>query len=544
MLGAVALLLWGMRMVRTGIERAFGSDLRQAIGRSVDNRFKALAVGVGVTGVLQSSTATAFMVASFASRGLVATAPALAVMLGADIGTTLVAQVLSFDISLLSPVLILGGMIAHSSAKRTLTRQLGRSAIGLGIMLLALKLIVASSAPMRDSGVLQEIFVALADETLLAVLIAALLTWLAHSSLAVVLLVMSLASGGVASLALAFALVIGANLGGTLPPIIATWAEGPLARRVPLGNALFKVTGCIIMLPVIGFIAPYIEMIDAGAARQVVNFHTLFNLTIAILFIFATDRMARLTTVLLPPDPVSNNPGVPRHLDRANITEPTIALASAARETMRMGDLVEQMIRQSLDVLRTDDRELANEVAKTDDSVDRLHEAIKLYVTEVSRERMDEDDSRRVTNILTFTTDLEHIGDIIENLMEIATKKIKRKMQFSTDGFAEIEVLHQRVANNLKLALGIFISDDVKLAHQLLAEKKIVNAMQRRGAENHMARLREGRPESIETTALHMDILRDLKRIHSHIVAIAYPILEQAGELGKTNADVTPNGVT
>ena len=203
-----------------------------------------------------------------------------------------------------------------------------------------------------------------------------------------------------------------------------------------------------------------------------------------------------------------------------------------------MGDLVEKMIRRSLDVLRTDDRKLANEVAQIDDSVDKMHEAIKLYVTEASREKMDEDDSRRVTNILTFTTDLEHIGDIIENLMDIASKKIKRRMHFSPDGLREIEELHQRVADNLQLALGIFISDDVKLAHQLLAEKKIVKAMERRGAENHMARLREGRPESIETSALHMDILRDLKRIHSHIVAIAYPILEQAGELDKIKAIV------
>ncbi len=542
LLGAVALLLWGMRMVRTGIERAFGSGLRQAIGRSVANRFRAMAVGIGATGILQSSTATAFMVASFAGRGLIATAPALAVMLGADIGTTLVAQVLSFDISLLSPVLILGGMVTHSTTKRTLTRQLGRAAIGLGIMLLALKLIVVSSAPLRDSVVLREIFTALADETMIAVLIAALLTWLAHSSLAVVLLIMSLASSQVASLPLAFALVIGANLGGTLPPIIATWAEGAVARRVPLGNALFKVIGCVALLPLVGVIAPYIGMIEADAARQVVNFHTLFNLTIAIFFIFATDRMARLTTALLPPDPVPSDPGAPRHLDRANIGEPTIALASAARETLRMGDLVEKMIHQSLDVFRTDDRRLAGEVAKLDDAVDRIHEAIKLYVTEASRERLDDDDSRRVANILTFTTDLEHIGDIIDNLMDIASKKIKRRMQFSPDGLQEIEELHRRVADNLKLALGIFISDDVKLAHQLLAEKRIVNAMERRGAEKHMARLREGRQESIETSALHMDILRDLKRIHSHIVAIVYPILEQAGELEAAKAAAAGNG--
>ena len=196
-----------------------------------------------------------------------------------------------------------------------------------------------------------------------------------------------------------------------------------------------------------------------------------------------------------------------------------------------MGDIVESMLRDSMKALQNDDQQLTKSVIRMDNAVDKLHEAIKLYVTEASRELLDDEDSRRATNILTFTTDLEHIGDIVENLMEITTKKIKKNVQFSPDGFAEILAIHQKVADNLKLALGAFISDDVKLAHQLLAEKSVVKAMERAGAENHMDRLREGRLESIETSALHMDILRDLKRIHSHIVAISYPVLENAGEM-------------
>ncbi len=531
-----------MRMVRTGISRALGSSLRHAIGRSVSNRFKAFVIGIGVTGILQSSTATGLIVASFASRGLMDTAPALAVMLGADVGTTLVAQVLSFDISWLAPSLILIGVVAHFMSTKTMHKQLGRTGIGLGIMLLALGLIVQSSTPMRESEVLQNVFGALSDERMLAVLLAALLTWMAHSSLAVVLLVMSLAAGGVVPLSLAFVLVVGANLGGAIPPVMATWAKEPEARRVPLGNAFFKAMGCLVLLPLIDVISPYVAMVDADTARQVVNFHTLFNLSIATVFIFATDGVAKFADKALPSAPQSDDPGTPRYLDRAYIDEPSVALASAARETVRMGDIVENMLRDSIVALQNDDKALARSVIKMDNAIDKLHEAIKLYVTEASRERLDDEDSRRATNILTFTTDLEHIGDIVENLMEITNKKIKKKMNFSPDGFTEIQQIHQKVADNLKLALGAFISDDVKLARQLLAEKSIVKSMERVGAENHMERLRQGRPESIETSALHMDILRDLKRIHSHIVAISYPVLENAGELDKrlgpeTNGD-------
>ena len=507
--------------------------MRHAIGRSVSNRFKAFFIGIGVTGILQSSTATGLIVASFASRGLMDTAPALAVMLGADVGTTLVAQVLSFDISWLAPTLILIGVVSHFVSGKTLYKQLGRTAIGLGIMLLALGMIVQSSTPMRESVVLQNVFGALSDERLLAVLLAALLTWMAHSSLAVVLLVMSLAAGGVVSLSLAFVLVVGANLGGAMPPVMATWAKEPEARRVPLGNAFFKAVGCLILLPLIDIISPYLAMIDIDPARQIVNFHTFFNISIAVIFIFMTDAIANFANRVLPAVPQTDDPGRPKYLDRAHINDPSVALASAARETVRMGDIVEVMLRDSIVALQNDDRFLANSVIKMDNAVDQLHEAIKLYVTEAGRERLDEEDSRRATNILTFTTDLEHIGDIVENLMEITTKKIKKKLKFSPDGFAEIMQIHLKVADNLKLALGAFISDDVKLARQLLAEKSVVKAMERAGAENHMERLREGRPESIETSALHMDILRDLKRIHSHIVAISYPVLENAGELDK-----------
>ena len=518
-------------MVRTGITRAFGGGLQQAIGRCVANRFSALLVGLGVTAVLQSSTATAMMVASFASRNLVATAPALAVMLGADIGTTLVAQVLSFDISWLSPLLIALGVILHFSAVRSLTKQLGRTAIGLGIMLLALKLIVTTATPLRESQLIIDMFGSVAGDALIGIVIAALLTWLAHSSLAVVLLIMSLASTGAIPVELALTLVIGANIGGTLPPILATMSEGPEAKRVTIGNAIFKISGAIILLPLLGFIMPLIADIDDDAARQVVNFHTIFNLAVAIGFLFLTDVCAALMSRLLPPAPTSDDPGAPKHLDRNSIDVPNLALSGAARETLRMGDFVETMLRESLNVFARDDISRAKGIRELDDHVDQLHEAVKLYVAEVTRQELDKDESLRASEITTFATNLEHIGDIVENLMEMAQKKGKKRLQFSETGLNDLTELHSKVADNLKLALAIFMSGDVRMARQLLTEKREVVALERAAAEGHLARLRDGRRDSIETSALHMDILRDLKRIHSHVVAVAYPVLERAGEL-------------
>ncbi len=520
-----------MRMLRTGVTRAFGANLRHAIGKSVANRFSAMLVGLGVTAILQSSTATAMMVASFASRGLVATAPALAVMLGADIGTTMVAQVLSFDISWLAPLTLALGVILHFSSSTSLVKQLGRIAIGLGLMLLALKLIVSTAAPLRESQLIIDIFGSVAGETLIGIIIAALLTWLAHSSLAVVLLVMSLASTGAIPVELTLVLVIGANIGGTLPPIMAMAGEGPEARRVTMGNALFKIGGAIVLLPLLGLIMPLIAEFDSDPARQVVNFHTLFNLAVAAGFIFLTGPMASLMQKLLPSVQASDDPGAAKHLDNNAVDVPTLALAGAARETLRMGDIVDNMLGESLIVIANGETARASNVRDMDDAVDKLHEAIKLYVTKVTRQELDRDESLRASEIMSFATNLEHIGDIAENLMDLAKKKDKKRLKFSKIGLQELTELHTKVADNLKLGINIFMSGDVGLARQLLAEKRVVIRLEREAAEAHLSRLRDGRRESIETSALHMDILRDLKRIHSHVVAVVYPVLERAGEL-------------
>ncbi len=532
LLGAVALLLWGTRMVRTGIMRTFGADLRHVLRVSLRNRATAFLAGLGVTSVLQSSTATALVVAAFASRGVVETAPALAVMLGADVGSSLVAQVLSLNVHWLAPILILLGVIIHLSAQAWTHHGLGRVAIGLGLMLLALRLILAASAPMRDALILEEVFGALAHDVLILIVVGALLTWLAHSSLAIVLLIMSLAGFGVVPLSSACALVLGANLGAAMPAISATYADRPAARRVALGNLLFRLTGVVAAAPFVALVVPWLQRLEPVMSRVVVDFHTGFNLALGLAFILFTEPVAKLCARLLPDLPVAVDPERPRHLDRSTLDSPSLALACAAREALRMGDLIETMLRECFEVFRRDDRQKLAELQRMEISVDQLHEAIKLFVTDVSREPLDHGESRRSAEILTFTTNLEHIGDIIDkSLLELADKKMRLQLRFSAEGWREIEALHAHVLGNLQMALGIFMSGDVAIARQLIDEKIAVRDAERQAAENHLARLRAGRPESIDSSALHLDILRDLKRIHSHICAIAYPLLDEAGQL-------------
>jgi phosphate:Na+ symporter len=531
--GGVALLLWGLHMVHSGIVRAFGSDLRRLLGIALRNRFLAFLAGIFVTALLQSSTATGLMTASFASGGAVDLVPALAIMLGANVGTTLIVQLLSFNVSAIAPALFVIGVVAFKRGGRTRTRDLGRVAIGIGLMLLSLHILLDTLAPAEDAPAVRALLGAVTGEPFLCVLIAAIVTWAAHSSVAVVLLVMSLAYSGFITPVAALALVLGANLGSAINPLIeGSHAANPATRRLPLGNLLNRLIGCVLVLPFLHPIADALQRIEPNPSRLAADFHTVFNLALAVIFILPLDALASLLTRYLPAQKKPSDPATPLYLDENVVDTPSVALVCAARETLHIGDIVETMLRRTMTALMTDDRKLVAEISRMDNAVDALDEAVKLYVTKLTRESLDDQDGHRAMEIIAFSLNLEHVGDIIDkNLMELAAKKIKRRLIFSKEGAAELAAFHQEVLDNLKLAFSVFMSGDVKIARRLITEKTELRATELAAAESHLARLREGRPESIESSSLHLDILRDLKRIHSHICSVAYPVLEAAGEL-------------
>ena len=533
LVGGVSLLLWGLHMVRSGIVRAFGSDLRRFLGAALRNRFMAFAAGIFVTALLQSSTATGLMTASFVTGGAVELVPALAIMLGANVGTTLIVQVLSFNVSALAPLLFLIGVTAFKRGGQTRTRDLGRVAIGVGLMVLSLHILLDTLAPAENAPAVRTLLGAITNEPLLCLLIAAALTWAAHSSVTVVLLVMSLAYSNFITPIAALALILGANLGSAINPLVeGSQSDNPASRRLPLGNLLNRIVGCALVLPFLHPIAGLLAQIEPNPSRAAADFHTAFNIGLALLFILPLNAMAGLVTRLLPDRRKPNDPSTPLYLDDSALATPSVALVCAARETLHIGDTVETMLRQTRMALLADDRKLVAEICRMDDAVDRLDEAVKLYVTKLTRESLNERDAHRAMEIISFSINLEHVGDIIDkNLMELATKKIKRKIIFSKEGAAELESFHQEVCNNLKLAFSVFMSGDVKLARQLVTEKATLRATEFAAAESHLSRLRDGRAESIESSSLHLDILRDLKRIHSHICSAAYAVLERAGEL-------------
>jgi phosphate:Na+ symporter len=527
------LLLWGLHMVLSGVLRAFGPNLRRLLGKTLGNRFSAFAAGLGLTALLQSSTATGLMTTSLAADGVVSLVPALAIMLGANVGTTLIVQLLSFDISAFAPMLFLIGLVVFRIGGTSLTRAIGRIAIGLGLILLALHILLDTLAPAEQAPAVRALLASITNDPVLCIVVATVLTWAAHSSVAVVLLVMSLSYSHFVTPEAALALVLGANLGSAINPLIEAGVRGdPASRRLPVGNLLNRLIGTLIALPFLPTIARESSAFQPDAAKMTAEFHLLFNVALAAIFIGLLDPVAALLVRFLPERKQTEDASVPRYLDEAALETPPLALANAARETLRMGDTVEVMLRDVMTALMNNDRALVSNVSRLDNVVDRLNEAIKLYITKLTRDALDEREGQRAMEIVSFTINLEHIGDIIDkNLCELAAKKIKRGFQFSPDGATELTAFHKRVCESLQAAFGIFMTGDVEAARKLLREKAELRKAELEAADRHFERLREGRPESLETTSLHLDVLADLKRIHSHICSVAYPVLEAAGEL-------------
>ena len=387
--GYVALLLWGVHMVQTGVQRAFGAALGAALGRALGTRLRAFAAGLGITAALQSSTATGLMITGFAAGGVVGLVPALAAMLGANVGTTLIVQLLSFDLTSLAPILILAGVWMFRRYPPGRTRDLGRVFIGLGLLLLSLHQLVQLFEPFQSAPMLGMVLEALSTQPVVAVLLSAIFTWAAHSSVAVVVLVMSLASHHMVAPHVAFALVLGANLGTAINPMIeGVTGDDPAARRLPLGNLLTRALGVLAGLVALPLVQPLMNLLEADPARAVANFHTLFNAVIALVFLPVLAPYAALLTRWLPKRADPNDPSRPQYLDEWAHDVPAVALGNAAREALRMADMLQTLLLYARAGFKRDNRHRMVQARQLDGALDKLENAITTYLATLDQENM------------------------------------------------------------------------------------------------------------------------------------------------------------
>ncbi|TPM29883.1 Na/Pi cotransporter family protein [Mesorhizobium sp. B2-3-5] len=537
--GAVMLLLWAVRMVRTGVERACGPALRDALRQARGARIRSAGTGTVLAVLLQSSTAVAMLAAGFAASGMVSVSAGLAILLGADLGSALVVQVLSFDLSWLIPALILVGGAMFLKFEARGIKQGGRILMGIAFVLLSLHMIGEATAPMRQSTLLPLVISYLRADYFTAFAAAALFTWLIHSSVAAILLFVTLAAQGVLPVEVGLFFILGANCGGALIAVWLTRGEPAAARRIPLGNLIFRGTAALAALFALQALAFPAHLFGATEGRQLVNLHLAFNLALVVCCLPFAGLMERLVTSLIadkssakPEDSTDLMSRRASALDRSVMRTPGLALASATRELLRMGEVVEVMLRPVMDFFDAGTADQIRQARKLDDEVNRAHTDIKLYIAEVNRGSMTAAEARRGIELTDFAINLERAGDIVaKNLLVLAGELRDKNLRFSRDGWGELRGLHSRVMANMQLALNVLVSGDLDSARQLVVEKERMRKLERMSHDRHLKRLQSGMPQSIDTSDIHLEAVRALKEINSLMASVAYPLLTQSGDL-------------
>ena len=530
---AVMLLLYSTRMVRTGIERAMGVNLRNMFLRSRKGVLLNVPAGALAAVLLQSSTAVALLVSGFAATGVMGVTGSLAVVLGADLGTAAVVKFLSLNLSAIIPVLLAAGGILFLKFDSRTTKQVGRVLIGVAFILLSLKMIGEATMPMRESPLLPAIVTYLSEDPVTAFAGGALITFLFHSSVAAILLFATFCALGILPLAAGLSLVLGANAGGGLVAVWLTRNSHIKARRITLGNLLIRSAGALMALLAVRFLDLPLDWLGHNAATQLVNFHLVFNAVLVAVFLPLIVPIATLTKRLLVDQ--GADAGGPKPLSALNrdvLDQPTLAFASVTRELLRMAEQIEVMFRPVMDFFLVSNPTEAGRIRAMDEEVNSLHTGIKLYIAELGRRDLAPEQARRATQLANFAIGLERAGDLVaKDILKLADTLHREKLGFSEDGWEELTRLHDRVAANVQLAMNVLVSEDLESARQLIREKEGIRKMEQESNDRHLERLSRGAKESIATSDIHLELVQTFKEINSRFVSFAYPVLTRHGEL-------------
>ncbi|WP_322997329.1 Na/Pi cotransporter family protein [Castellaniella sp.] len=532
--GFIALLLWGVHMVQTGVQRAFGKTLGLWMGRAMGSLPRAFGTGLAITAAIQSSTATGLMITGFAVTGLVSLVPGMAAMLGANVGTTLIVQALSFKPTALAPGLILIGvwMFRHYAPGRS--RDLGRALIGLGLLLLSLSELVTMFEPLKSAPMLGTALDALGDAPFLALIASTALTWASHSSVAVVVLIMSLALHDLIDPTLAYTLVLGANLGTAINPVLeGGHDDNPASRRLPIGNLGTRVIGCVLGMALLPWATPIMQALGSDASHSVANFHLLFNLVVAACFMPILRPYAILLQRLLPQRSDPDDPARPHYLDEAAREVPAVALGQAAREALRLTDLLRESLQLTQHALLRDDGQAIGRARYLNGVISQLDQSITTFLATQDQESLSAEDEQYLKSILAFSMNIAHAASVSGmGLLGHASRLHKKHWVLDADQRTELTATLERLQRNLRQAASLFVSADRQVARNLAFEKEYFRNLEAKAADRHLERIKTGQLDAADMGAFYLEILRDTGGVNAYLVnAAAYPILIKYGEL-------------
>ncbi len=529
-LAGIALMLLGIRSLRGGSERLFGVRLRRMLQHATKGSVRSPLAGFVISILTPSSTAVALLSVEAINADYMTFPQVLALMLGANVGFTITVQLLAFKFYVYNAIFIALGTPLYLFSRRQSLRGAGQMLLGIGFLLLSIQILSAAVAPLKDSADVRQVIRVLENHPVWLIAFAVLLKVALQSATATIGIAIALCAQQVLPVGAGVAVVIGANVGIGVTALIAGFARTE-TRRMAIGNLFFKLVGAAVCVPLLPWLIRVLSPLsipgETHDTQLIANAHTLFNVALAIVFLPLVPWIARVVQAIVPAKAEAEEGTGPRYLDPTALESPALALGQATREILHMADDVRTMLRDAHRAFSDGDETLCATVQQHDDVVDSLDNEIKTYITKLSEHALNRDESRREVALLAFANELESIGDIIDkNLIELAKKKISLRVEFSKDGWVELDEFFQKVRENFEIAVSAFASQDRALAEKLLRHKHHINERERELRNRHFHRLHEGLVESVETSAIHLDVLTNLKHINSHLTAVAYPILE------------------
>ena len=538
---AAALLIWAVRLVRTSFERAFSSQMRQWLKLTTGNRLTAAMTGVGISIMLQSSTAVALLLASFMPASAMSVSMGLAIILGADLGSAIVVQILSSRISLLTPLLLLSGVFFFMRTNRRVLRQIGRILIGLSLIFVSLGMISEASAPLANNAAIKNVFIYLSDDLLTGFVLASFLAWMMHSSIAAVLLFATLAANGVLPLNAAFAMTLGANLGGSFIAVFLTLKSDINIRKVVLANLLLRGGGALVALGLIHEFDIINHIFGATSQLKVLNFHLVFNAAVLLAGIILLTPASGFVAILLPEKQDAEELSMRSVLDLSVQNEPARAFACVRRELVDIGNRIENMLRDAMDLFENYDENIAERLRAEQRNIAKNAFDLRVYLSGIRSDDPNEDTSTRAFDFAGTATNLESGADAIgRKIVTLAKRMHHDRTHFSEDGRHELMDFYDKVLRNIQQGILVLMSEDVETARELVAQKEMIRELNQKLERKHLTRLRQGLTETIETSAIHIDLLRSLKVLNTGFAMIAYPLLREHGALLKSRLSKDP----
>jgi len=531
LLGGLALFLIGMERMTEALRLIVGDRARRTLERLTSNRFIGLLTGGGITAVVQSSSVTTVLVVGFISAGLMTFVQSIPVILGSNIGTTITAQIIAFNVTTWALALVAAGFAISSLAKRESRRTQGRGITGLGLVFFGMVVMGDAMSPLRTYEPFIDAMKTL-DNPFVAILAGAAFTAFVQSSSATTGVVIVLAAQGLISLEAGIGLVLGANIGTSVTAILAAIGKPRDAQRAAVAHLLFNVIGVIIWLPLIGVLASWVSSVGGGTPREIANAHTLFNIVNALIFLPFVSQFASFV-IRITPDKPQARVIAPKYIDFGLLQTPGIALAKARMEMLRMASRVQGMLVDVLPAILDGDIDTMADVEERDDEVDSLHGLLLEYLGRISQQKLSENSSAELVDLLEATNALEAIGDLVErNLVALGYQKIEESIDVSLRTRVLIEDYHRSVVEAFELALVAVTQKDEGAARTVTGMKGEIRQLERDLTTHQTERLVADEPNRVATYRLETDVITNLKRVYyfsRRIARAAVPEQEQAG---------------